>query len=94
MEASCKTLVTQRFKRSGMAWTIAGGQAILSLRCLIQSERWAAAWQLLQADFRKVVKVVQKQTALPRFSPSLPTSLILLARPFPLGAFADLPWAV
>jgi hypothetical protein len=93
MEASCKTLVTQRFKCSGMAWTISGGQAILTLRSLIQSDRWASAWQLLQADFRKEVNVVQKQPNLPRFSLGLPTSLIFLARPFPWGAFADLPWA-
>ncbi len=55
IEATCKTLVTQRMKRSGMAWTQAGGQAILTLRSLIQSARWSAAWQLLSADFRKIV---------------------------------------
>ena len=57
MEASCKTLVTQRLKRSGMAWTNDGGQAILTLRSLIQSNRWHSAWTLLSADFRKIVKV-------------------------------------
>jgi hypothetical protein len=31
-EAACKTLVTQRMKRSGMRWRHAGGQAILTLR--------------------------------------------------------------
>jgi len=57
MEAACKTLVTQRLKRSGMAWTHDGGQAILTLRSLIQSNRWRSAWTLLSADFRKIVKV-------------------------------------
>jgi hypothetical protein len=57
MEASCKTLVTQRLKRSGMSWTISGGQAILTLRSLIQSNRWRAAWELLRTDFCKDVKV-------------------------------------
>ena len=57
MEASCKTLVTQRLKRSGMAWTQIGGQAILTLRSLIQSDRWRPAWALWSADFCKVVKV-------------------------------------
>ena len=57
MEASCKTLVTQRLKRSGMAWTKTGGQAILTLRSLIQSHRWRPAWALWSADFCKVVKV-------------------------------------
>jgi len=30
MEAACKTLVTQRLKQSGMAWTLTGGQPILT----------------------------------------------------------------
>jgi hypothetical protein len=57
MEASCKTLVTQRLKRSGMAWAQKGGQAILTLRSLIQSNRWHSAWPLLSADFRKPIKI-------------------------------------
>lgn len=57
MEAACKTLVTQRLKRSGMAWTNSGGQAILTLRSLIQSNRWHSAWKLLSVDFRQDVKV-------------------------------------
>jgi hypothetical protein len=55
VEAACKTLVTQRLKRSGMAWTVAGGQAILTLRSLIQSDRWQPAWELLHTDFCKTV---------------------------------------
>jgi len=61
MEATCKTLVTQRLKRSGMAWTPTGGQAILTLRSLIQSDRWQSAWELLSADFRQTVGVRQTQ---------------------------------
>ena len=61
MEAACKTLVTQRMKRSGMAWTLMGGQAILTLRSLIQSQRWSAAWSLLSADFRQTVTVRSPQ---------------------------------
>jgi hypothetical protein len=57
MEASCKTLVTQRLKRSGMAWTPAGGQALLTLRSLIQSNRWPPAWELLRTAFCKTVTV-------------------------------------
>lgn len=57
MEAACKTLVTQRLKCSGMAWTLDGGQAILTLRSLIQSNRWRSAWSLLSADFRKLIKL-------------------------------------
>lgn len=57
IEASCKTLVTQRMKRSGMAWRPLGGQGILTFRSLIQSNRWSAAWELLRADFCKTVVV-------------------------------------
>jgi len=60
VEAACKTLVTQRMKRSGMAWRPPGGQGILTLRSLIQSERWYPAWTLLRADFRKEVVVHQR----------------------------------
>jgi hypothetical protein len=65
MEASCKTLVTQRLKQSGMSWTLAGGQAILTLRSLIQSDRWQSAWELLRADFRKTVTIRDMRQALP-----------------------------
>jgi hypothetical protein len=57
VEAACKTLVTQRLKGSGMAWTMAGGQAILTLRSLLQSGRWAQAWPLLAANFRSPVAI-------------------------------------
>ena len=58
MEAACKTLVTQRLKRSGRAWTPEGGQAILTLRSLIQSQRWSHAWTLWAADFRQPVTIL------------------------------------
>jgi hypothetical protein len=57
VEAACKTLVTQRLKGSGMAWTMAGGQAILTLRSLLQSGRWVQAWPLLAANFRSPVMI-------------------------------------
>jgi hypothetical protein len=50
VEAACKTLATQRLKRSGMSWRD-GKQAILTIRSLQQSNRWAAAWALLSAHF-------------------------------------------
>jgi hypothetical protein len=52
IEATCKTLATQRLKRSGMRWRHAGGQAILTLRALVQSERFDHAWELLSATYR------------------------------------------
>jgi hypothetical protein len=51
VEAACKTLVTQRMKRSGMRWRHEGGQAILTLRGLIQSDRFDDAWLLLRQTY-------------------------------------------
>jgi hypothetical protein len=65
MEAACKTLVTQRLKGSGMAWAMAGGQAILTLRSLLQSARWAQAWPLLAADFRQSVVIPDESMEIP-----------------------------
>jgi len=59
VEAACKTLVSSRLKRSGMRWGIAGGQAIWTLRSVMQSDRWERAWFLLRNDFRKPVTVVE-----------------------------------
>ena len=57
VEAACKTLVTERMKRSGMRWREAGGQAILTLRGWTQSDRFAAAWSLLSATYRGEVSL-------------------------------------
>jgi hypothetical protein len=65
MEATCKTLVTQRLKQSGMAWSLNGGQPILTLRSLIQSARWQPAWDLLRTDFRKTVSVISDSQQIP-----------------------------
>jgi hypothetical protein len=45
IEAACKTVFTQRLKRSSMSWTIAGGQVILDLRVLWLSGVWEAVHQ-------------------------------------------------
>ena len=57
VEAACKTLVTQRLKRSGMRWRHAGGQAILTLRALMQSSRFDQAWASLSNTYRQDVAV-------------------------------------
>jgi hypothetical protein len=57
VEAACKTLVTQRMKRSGMRWREAGGQAILTFRALVQSERFDHGWTLLAGTYRHTVKL-------------------------------------
>jgi hypothetical protein len=65
-EAACKTLVTQRMKRSGMRWRHAGGQAILTLRGWVQSERFDRGWLLLAATYKSTVELPCKVTPLPR----------------------------
>jgi hypothetical protein len=60
VEAACKTLASERLKRSGMSWGAEGPQGILTFRSLIQSNRWAPGWKILSAQYRTEVKVVQR----------------------------------
>ena len=48
VEASCKTLVGSRLKRSGMRWSRQGGQEVLNLRVHVLSERWDVFWNVYQ----------------------------------------------
>lgn len=66
VEATCKTLATQRLKRSGMRWRHAGGQAILTLRAFVQSRRFEPAWNLLSASYRAEVSLPDNVAPLPR----------------------------
>jgi hypothetical protein len=45
-EAACKTLVTQRLKCAGMRWDLNGGQGVLTVRSLIQSDLFDKGWAL------------------------------------------------
>ena len=42
VESSCKTVVSQRLKQSGMHWTVAGADSIIALRCREASRTWEA----------------------------------------------------
>jgi len=42
VEASCKTVIGQRLKQSGMHWTTTGADAIIALRCREASSQWEA----------------------------------------------------
>jgi len=55
VEAACKTLVTQRLKLSGMRWRHLGGQAILTFRGWLQSDRFDRAWEKLASTYLKPV---------------------------------------
>jgi len=65
-EAACKTLVTQRMKRSGMRWRHQGGQAILTLRGWAQSERFDRGWAILAETYKMEVGLPNKVTPLPQ----------------------------
>ena len=52
IEGTCKSLASDRLKRAGMRWAAAGGQAVLNLRSWSQSDRFDAAWRLLQESYR------------------------------------------
>src|SRR5918996_2849721 len=64
VEAACKTVVSQRLKRSGMRWRVAGGQAILTFRALCQNERFDRAWPLLTDTYKRSVRLPHKVIAL------------------------------
>ena len=52
VEAACKNLIGARMKKSGMRWTIDGGQTVLTLRSMILSNRWEKFWSnLLRRHF-------------------------------------------
>jgi len=65
VEAACKTLATQRLKRSGMNWGD-GKQPILTIRSLQQSDRWDSGWALVANSFRADVSRVSKHGHLRR----------------------------
>jgi len=44
VEAACKNLIGARMKKSGMRWSVDGGQTILTLRSIILSNRWESFW--------------------------------------------------
>ena len=44
VEAACKNLIGARMKKSGMRWSIDGGQTVLTLRSVILSNRWEKFW--------------------------------------------------
>lgn len=45
VEAGCKSVIGQRLKQSGMHWTVRGANAIIALRCCIESNRFDDYWE-------------------------------------------------
>jgi hypothetical protein len=48
-ESTCKFAVTDRMRRTGMRWKRSGGQAVMTLRALLVSGCFDAAWQEMLA---------------------------------------------
>lgn len=48
VEAACKTIVGARLKRSGMRWSLEGGQHVLNLRTRARSGEWRTFWTAYQ----------------------------------------------
>lgn len=44
VEGACKNIVKKRMCQSGQRWGLRGGQAVLSLRAIVKSNRWTAFW--------------------------------------------------
>ncbi len=66
IEATCKTLATQRMKRAGMRWRHPGGQAILTFRSLAQSHRFHRAWGMLADTYKAEVALPSNVIPFPR----------------------------
>ena len=66
VEAACKTLATERMKRSGTRWRHAGGQAILTLRALHQSVRFERGWKLLSGTYKRSVVMPENIVLFPK----------------------------
>ena len=48
VEAAAKNIVQARLKRSGMRWSLAGGQHVLDLRAYLKSRRWESMWEVVR----------------------------------------------
>ena len=54
IESGCKTVIGQRFKQSGMLWSLKGAKALLPLRTLYKSNRLDEFFNHLVKDLPQV----------------------------------------
>ena len=45
VEGGCKNIVGARLKQGGMRWTVNGANAIIALRCAVESNRFDDFWE-------------------------------------------------
>ena len=45
VEGGCKHIIATRLKCGGMRWTVAGANAIIALRCAVESNRFDDFWE-------------------------------------------------
>ena len=64
-EAACKVVFTQRFKQSGMKWTLAGGRPILALRLIALSGIWEQVRQATLSSYSQPEPVTPKRASAP-----------------------------
>ena len=55
VEAACKTIVSSRLKKSGMAWRWIGGQAIMNLRSYLKSGLFDQLWDCLESIYKRPI---------------------------------------
>lgn len=55
IEGACKNVVAERFCRSGMFWSGSGLDAMLPLRAIVKSGRYAAFWEHVLRGRRQIV---------------------------------------
>lgn len=66
IEGACRNVVKDRLERTGMSWTIAGAQSMLSLRCIHLGHQWDEYTQFRIAQkMKKLYPYRQKLTELP-----------------------------
>jgi hypothetical protein len=56
VEATCKSLVGIRMKRSGARWKTTTGEHVIQLRALALSDRWNAAMDLTLPKTRVLIR--------------------------------------
>lgn len=54
IEAACKSVVAERFCKSGMFWSQSGLDAMLPLRAIVKSRRYTAFWDYMLREKRKI----------------------------------------